>query len=155
MMKKFTLYLLIFGMAASFSLSSSAQSLKGSGEVFYSTTFDWGNPDDPKGWTAPEGFYFIDNVDHGYNWHWWPNDSLVATLVREPPFRSNSPEDGHLCLFAGLYNNYITANADFISIDNEVVFPTFDCSERSSVVVRYLTHFIVFIISKHGNAGIQ
>jgi hypothetical protein len=68
-MKKFTLCMLAIGMMASFCLTSNAQTknLKGDGEVFYLETFDWGNPDDPKGWTAPEGFYFEDPDDLGYN----------------------------------------------------------------------------------------
>ncbi len=145
-MKNFTLFLLIIGMAASFSLSSNAQTkdLKGSGEVFYHTTFDWGNPDDPKGWTADEGFYFEDPLDNGCNWHWWPNDSLNAILVKEPPFRSSSPEDGHLCLFAGLYNDYTTVVAELTAIYHSVVFPPFDCSDHSSVIVRYETHFMAY-----------
>ena len=65
--------------------------LKGSGEVFYETTFDWEDPDDPKGWKAPEGFSFEDPTDNGYNWHWWPNDSMNSQWVSEPPFRSSSP----------------------------------------------------------------
>ena len=128
----------------SFGQTSSAQSLKGNGEVFFYNTFDWENPDDPKGWTADEGFYFEDPLDNGCNWHWWPNDSLVATLVKEPPFRSDSPEDGHLCLFAGLYNTYTTVVDELTTIDHSVVFPTFDCSEHSSVVVRYLTNFMCY-----------
>lgn len=115
--------------------------LKGDGEVFFSTTFDWGNPADEKGWTAPDGFYMEDLDDNGFNWHWWPNDSLNAEWTFEPPFQSNSKEDGHLCLFANLYNNF-TALTDLIPVNNTVVFPTLDCSEHSSVVVRYLTNFM-------------
>ena len=60
-MKNFTLFLLVMGMMFSFGQSSKAQkALKGNGEVFYSTTFDWENLDDAKGWTADEGFYFED-----------------------------------------------------------------------------------------------
>ena len=139
-MKKFTLFLLVISMAVSFSLSSNAQTndLKGNGEVFYLETFDWGNPDDPKGWTAPEGFYFEDPDDLGYNWHWYPNDSLIAELVNEPPFRSSTPDDGHLCLFLGRYNDYRDPGDN---VNNAVVFPTFDCSEHSSVIVSYETSF--------------
>jgi hypothetical protein len=132
------------GMMMSFGQSSNAQNLKGSGEVFYHTTFDWGNPDDPKGWTAPEGFYFEDPDDTGFNWHWYPNDSLKAILVNEPPWRSSSRDDGHLCLFAGRYNDYLTAVGDWTAINNDVVFPTFDCSSRTSVIVRYETSFMAY-----------
>ena len=143
-MKNFTLILLIIGMMMSFGQSSNAQTpLKGNGEVFYHNSFDWENPDDPKGWTMDEGFYFEDPLDNGFNWHWYPNDSLKSALTNEPPFRSSSPEDGHLCLFANEYNPF-TQLADWTAIDNYVVFPTFDCSARSSVIVRYETHFMAY-----------
>lgn len=76
-MKRFTPLVILLLMA---SVTLSAQSvnyykkgdLKGSGEIFYSETFDWGNPDDPKGWTAPEGFYMEDHTeeDLGFNFTW-------------------------------------------------------------------------------------
>lgn len=140
MKRLFTLIVLL--VLASYTLTMGQNySLKGDGEVFFSTTFDWGNPDDEKGWTAPEGFYMVDHDDNGFNWHWWPNDSLNAEWTFEPPFQSNSKEDGHLCLFAGLYNNF-TALGDLIPVNNSVVFPTLDCSTHSSVIVRYLTNFM-------------
>jgi hypothetical protein len=118
-----------------------SNSLKGDGEVFFTETFDWANPSDEKGWTLPEGYTMVDHDDNGFNWHWWPNDSLLAEWTFEPPFQSNSKEDGHLCLFANLYNNY-TPLGDLIPVNNSIVFPTFDCSGHSSVVVKYLTNFM-------------
>ncbi|MEA1877835.1 MAG: hypothetical protein U9N86_13340, partial [Bacteroidota bacterium] len=144
-MKKFTLLLAFLGLMV-FSSNAQTNSLKGNGEVFYSTTFDWGNPDDEKGWTAPEGFYFEDRVDNGYNWHWWPYDSLVAEWTKEPPFESTTHDDGYLCLFANLYNNYLDPR---IGLDNSVVFPTLDCSAHSSVVIRFETSFMNY------SAGVQ
>lgn len=142
MKKTFTLCLLALGlMLSSGQMVHAQKSLKGSGEVFYLETFDWGNPADEKGWTAGEGFYFEDPDDTGFNWHWWPNDSLVAQFTNEPPFRSTSAADGHLCLFLNLYNNYAEPRTD---VNNAVVFPTFDCSSRSSVIVRYETHFMAY-----------
>ena len=142
MMKNFTLFLLVMGMMLSFGQSSNAQTnLKGSGEVFFHTTFDWENADDPKGWTAPEGFYFEDPDDIGYNWHWYPNDSLIAEWTNDPPFRSSSADDGHLGLFLNRYNDYLDPTLD---VNNAVVFPTFDCSDKSSVIVRYETHFMAY-----------
>jgi hypothetical protein len=144
-MRKFTPFLLVMIFAITFSAKSQQTSnpgLKGNGEVFYFTSFDWGNPDDPKGWTAPEGFYFEDPTDNGYNWHWWPNDSLISQWVSEPPFRSSSPDDGHLALLLDLYNNWLYPNT--IGVDNSVVFPTFDCSDKTSVVVRYETTFMCY-----------
>ncbi len=146
-MKKFTLLMLVLLFAISFSAQSqqtkSNHDLKGSGEVFYSTTFDWEDLDDPKGWKAPEGFYMEDPDDIGYNWHWSANDSLVSQWVQEPPFLSTTKEDGHLGLHLDQYNTHL-ATEDFVSVNNSVVFPTFDCSSKSSVVVRYETSFMCY-----------
>ncbi len=136
-MKKFTLLLAFFALVGY--TVSQAQSLKGNGEVFYTNTFGWENPDDERGWSLPDGFYFEDPTDNGYNWHWWPNDSLDAQWTKEPPFQSTSKEDGHLCLFSNLYNNYLDPR---IGLDNSIVFPAFDFSDRSSVILRYETNFM-------------
>ena len=66
---------------------SNINNLKGSGEVFFYESFGWGNPDDPRGWTQPEGYYMEDPTDNGFNWHWWPNEGLDAYYVKEPPFQ--------------------------------------------------------------------
>ena len=131
-----------------FVLSVSAQSqktnnpsLNGSGEVFYLTTFDWENPEDDKGWTAPEGFYMEDPDDNGLNWHWTPNDSLISKWVQEPPFQSTSKEDGHLALLVDAYQSHLDED-DYVAVNNTVVFPPFDLSDRSSVIVRYETTFM-------------
>ncbi len=142
-MKNFTLFLLAIGLAFTFNQSANAQSkdLKGNGEVFYLETFDWEDADDPKGWKAPDGFYFEDPDDIGYNWHWYPNDSLKAQFTNEPPLRSTSAADGHLCLFLNRYNDFLDPRTD---VNNSVVFPTMDCSEHSSVLVRYETSFMAY-----------
>jgi hypothetical protein len=144
-MRKFTLLLAMLGflIGGNSQAQNTSGTLKGSGEVFYYNSFNWGNPDDPKGWTADEGFYMEDPTDTGFNWHWWPNESLVAMYVNEPPFQSTSKEDGHLCLFAGKYNDYLSSG-DATAIDNYVVFPTFDCSDKGSVILRYETNFMEY-----------
>ena len=81
-----------------------------------------------------------DPTDNGFNWHWWGYDSLVTpNLTREPPMESTSAQDGSLCLFADLYN---LGYSPRLNVDNSIVFPPFDCSSRSSVVVRYETCFM-------------
>ncbi|MBT3749174.1 MAG: T9SS type A sorting domain-containing protein [Bacteroidetes bacterium] len=138
-MQRLIIALVYFVLVSSYSLgqdSSTSDDL----EIIYSETFDWENPDDPRGWTMPDGYYMEDPNDTGFNWHWWPNDSLVADLTFEPPFRSTSASDGQLCLFANLYNNYVDAPAR-TSINNSIVFPLIDCSEHASVIVRFQTSF--------------
>lgn len=136
-MKKFTLLLALFGfLATGF---SQAQDLKGDGQVIWSTTFDWADPDDPRGWSVPEGYTMIDNAGFGFNWHWWPNEPLIADWTKEPAFQSTSKEDGHLCLFLDYYN-MIQGTAD--NVDNSIQFPLIDCSAASSVIVEFETHLM-------------
>ncbi|MFA5816515.1 MAG: T9SS type A sorting domain-containing protein [Bacteroidales bacterium] len=114
--------------------------LKGNGQVFYLETFGWENPADAKGWTAPAGYYMIDPKDIGYNWHWWPNDSLATSrLTKEPPMRSTTAENGNLCLFLDRYNDGLDPRVD---VDNSIVFPPIDCSSHGSVIARYETCFM-------------
>lgn len=144
-MKKITLVfgvlLLALCLSNPFSLRAQSHDLKGNGEVFYSEDFGWENADDPKGWTMPDGYYLEDPDDIGFNWHWYPNDSLVAEWTFEPPFQSTTKENGHLCNFLNIYTNWVPLG-DQTLVNNSIVFPTIDCSSRSSVVVRYETHFM-------------
>ena len=116
-----------------------APGLKGNGKVFFLETFGWKNDADPKGWTAPAGYYMLDPTDNGYNWHWYGKDSLVAQWVKEPPFLSTSADNGSLTLFADKYNEYKDPT---IPLDNSIGFPPFNCSSHSSVIVRYETVFM-------------
>jgi len=127
--------------------SKAIPGLKGNGQVFYLETFGWENLNDPKGWTAPEGFYMLDPKDIGYNWHWWPNDSLVSSiLTREPPMRSTTAENGSLCLFLDQYNEGKDPRVD---LDNSIVFPPIDCSTHGSVIVSYQTCFMCYNDSEY------
>ncbi|MFA6128962.1 MAG: T9SS type A sorting domain-containing protein [Bacteroidales bacterium] len=141
----------LFTLALAFCLISQAfaqvkqpatPGLKGNGQVFYLETFGWENPSDAKGWTAPAGFYMQDPDDIGYNWHWWPNDSLVdSKFTKEPPLRSTTAENGTLCLFLSRYNEFVDPRVD---VNNSVVFPMMDCSSHSTVVVSYETSFMCY-----------
>ena len=122
------------------SVKAQEKSLKTNPTIFYRETFNWGNPADPKGWTAPPGYYMEDPLDNGYNWHWWPNDSMNCSWIAEPPFQSTSKADGHLCLFGALYNNHKEL-PDLASINNSIVFPSIDCSSHSSVILQFETNF--------------
>ena len=138
-MKKFTLLLALFAFVAA---GVSQAQTKGNGEVFYSTTFDWADDTDERGWKAPEGFSMIDPDDNGMNWIWYPNDSLISTYVNEPPWTSTSHDDGSLCLPLNRYNeDRIDARVD---VNNAIQFPAFDCSAHSSVILRYETSFMSY-----------
>jgi hypothetical protein len=145
-MKRFSTLILVLLLAGQAFIQAQtkpvASGLKGNGEVFFLETFGWGNPADPKGWTAPAGYYMLDPKDIGYNWHWWPNDSLVtARLTKEPPMRSTTAANGSLCLFLDRYNDGLDPRVD---LDNSIVFPPIDCSSHGSVIVRYETCFMCY-----------
>lgn len=123
--------------------NSAAGHLKGNGQVFFTETFGWENPDDPKGWTAPPGYYMLDPDDNGYNWHWWPYTGMKADYTDEPPLESTTRMNGCLNLFMNRYNDGI-ALGDKPTVNNSIVFPKLDCSGRSSVVVRYETSFMCY-----------
>lgn len=141
-MRKFTLLLVMAGLFAATAAQAQMPGTKGNGQVFYSETFGWENPADEKGWTAPAGYYFLDPLDIGYNFVWWPAGlGFVDRLTQDPPLNSTTKDNGCLALFVERYNQggLLTVN-----LDNSVVFPTIDCSQHSSVVVRYQTHFMAY-----------
>jgi hypothetical protein len=119
---------------------------KGNGEVFYTETFGWENPADPKGWTAPAGYYFIDATDYGFNWVWWPGDvGFVSKWTQDPPLRTTSQANGMIANFVEKYN--MDNNESELNLDNSFGFPPIDCSQHSSVIVRYQTHFMAYSVA--------
>lgn len=141
-MRKFTLLLALAALFAVTLAPAQTPGTKGSGEVFFSETFGWGNPADPKGWTAPAGFYFEDPNDQGTNWVWWPPDlGFVNRYTQDPPLQSTTRENGFLALFLEGYNME-TGELIERNVDNSVVFPPVDCSQHGSVMVRFQTHFM-------------
>ncbi len=116
------------------------KSLKGNGEVFFTQTFGWEDPSDERGWSLPEGYTLLDPDDNGYNWKWYhPGDSIIAQYTAEPPFQSTSWEDGALYLPLNEYNNYLDPR---LTVNNSLEFPRFDFSDKSSVILRFETHFM-------------
>ena len=92
------------------------------------------------GWKLPDYCYIEDHLGNGFNWHWWPNDSLISDRIAIPPFQSTSKEDGHLCLFGGLYNNYREL-PDLQDIHSSIVFTGIDCSQYPSLILQFETTF--------------
>lgn len=141
-MRKSLLLLALACLLAAGTTPAQTPGLKGNGQTFYLETFGWENPADPKGWTAPAGYYFEDPTDIGFNFVWWGNDSLNDyKYTREPPMRSTTAENGHLLLFL---SNYNLINDPRVPVNNSVVFPVIDCSAHSSVVVSYETCFMSY-----------
>lgn len=111
---------------------------KGDGKVFYSETFGWENPSDPKGWTAPTGYYFLDPKDQGTNFGWW-RGRFDGTGTHDPMLQSTTKDNGCIALFMEIFQ---VPGSPEIRVDNSVGFPVLNCSAHSSVVVSYQTHFM-------------
>jgi len=145
-MRKFTLLLALIGLVCmNVAQAQVKPGTKGDGEVFFTETFDWANPNDPRGWSMPAGYYIEDPLDLGYVWHWYPNIRFDARWTNDPPFESRTPQDGHLALFLDKYN---WDNGTELNTDASIVFPKMDCSARSSVILRYLTHFMSYSVAR-------
>ncbi|MFO7617448.1 MAG: T9SS type A sorting domain-containing protein [Bacteroidales bacterium] len=145
-MRKFTLLLALAAFVAVTVAPAQTPGTRGNGEVFFSETFGWENPADPKGWTAPEGYYFLDPLDIGYNWMWWAGDRPhVANWTDDPPVRTRTQANGMIALPLDKYN--MDNNNAEINLDNSIGFPPIDCSQRSSVIVRYQTHFMSYSVA--------
>jgi hypothetical protein len=114
--------------------------LKGGGDIFWETTFNWQNPADPKGWTLPSGWSIKDNSDLGNLWV-WRNDTIKGnfTSVTAPAWFT-SRDDGFICLPMDEYNSrggITTSNAS----DSYIETPLINCSAVSSVVVKFNQYF--------------
>ncbi|MBT5427065.1 MAG: hypothetical protein HOK84_12770, partial [Bacteroidetes bacterium] len=60
-------------------------SFKTEGEVFFSETFDFGDPSAERGWTLPEGWQIVDEGDNGTYWEWRAGtDSIKGNYTFEP-----------------------------------------------------------------------
>ena len=113
---------------------------KGGGDVFWSETFDWENPADPRGWSYPEGWTVTDATDRG-NVFIWTKDTVRGnyTTVAPPSFFATRA-DGFLALPMDWYNTRDGVVTD-IGMDATITTPKIDCSDKSSVVVRFSQYF--------------
>jgi len=112
-------------------------SVKAGGDVFWSTSFNWGDPD-TKVWSLPEGWAVTDVTDLGNFWMWRsPYDTLGGCCTKEGPSKNfRTPLDGYLVLPADEYNRRDgvgTSNA----MNATIVTPVIDCSSKTSVTVKF------------------
>lgn len=118
------------------------QQLKGEGDVFYSETFDWEDPADPKGWALPAGWLIMDVNDFGHHWVWRAGtDSIKGRYTTQPGhIYSKTPEDGYFVLPMDEYNF-----ADNISTMNEGLawfqLPALDFSNRPGIILKLSQNF--------------
>ncbi len=112
-------------------------SLKGSGEVFWSTTFNWGNVD-TKEWTLPDGWVIKDLAELGNYWMWRsPYDTLGGCCTKEGPSKNfKTPLDGYIVVPADEYNR-----RDGIGTSNGmntyIITPVINCASKTSVTVKF------------------
>jgi len=158
-MKKFTLILaglciaaISFGQAVKTGLSSPVKAepvtavsddltVKGSGDVFWSTSFNWGNVENGE-WAAPAGWDIVDVADLGNPWMWRsPYDTIGGCCTWNGPASFfETPLDGYIVVPADEYNardGVITA----VGMNTNITTPPIDCSAKSSVVVKAIQEF--------------
>ena len=118
-------------------------SLKGNGDVFWSTTFGWRDASNPQGWSLPAGWGIVDEADLGNFWKWSePGDSLggCCSGTQTAPSHFVSRDDGYILVPADPYNNRdgITVTSE---MNTHITTPPIDCSSKSSVVVKFNQYF--------------
>lgn len=117
-------------------------SFKTEGEIFYSETFDFGDPTSDRGWTLPEGWLIADDADEGLFWTWRAGeDSIKGQYTFEPGHRySLTPEDGYFVLPLDEINNLDGAATEFAG-PAWFQMPSIDCSDHPSVILKMRQYF--------------
>ena len=114
--------------------------VKGSGDVFWSTSFNWINPADERGWTLPDGWAIADGADLGNVWM-WRNDKLGGNYTDQgAPSHFVTGDDGFIAVPADEYNSrdgVTTSN----NINTTITTAPINCSGVSSVVVKFSQYF--------------
>ncbi|MFA5814461.1 MAG: T9SS type A sorting domain-containing protein [Bacteroidales bacterium] len=112
--------------------------LKGNGQVFWQEHFDWENPNDPKGWTAPAGWVIEDLSadDTGFVWA-WTRDSMQGPFAHRDGgyiLNSTTRENGFLAIDLdnlNAYKNY----TDMLYVNSSITLPVMDFSTHPSVIL--------------------
>ena len=141
MKRIFTVGLFLIIMTSGF---TQMKNLKGDGQIFWEENFDWGNPDDPKGWTAPEGWIVEDNSydDNGYVWV-WTRDSMQGPFAKRDGgyiLNSSTGDNGFLAIdldYLNAYKNYM----EMLYVNSSITLPKIDCSNHPSVIIAFQQMF--------------
>jgi hypothetical protein len=117
--------------------------LKGGGDVFWSTSFNWGDPA-TNTWTVPEGWTLKDNTDFGNPWMWRsPYDSVGGQFIYQkmgPPRHFATPLDGYMVIPIDEYNFRDGIETKNVA-DTYFMTPPIDCSSKTSVTVKFNQYF--------------
>lgn len=111
---------------------------KGAGDVFWETTFDWGTGEDETSFDMPDGWIIVDNTDWGMPWMWRAaTDTVGGNYTTQGPSPNFlTPEDGYIVLPSDEYNALDGVTTDN-AVDTYIQTPPIDCSDKSSVVVKF------------------
>ncbi len=113
---------------------------KGSGDVFWKTSFNWADPTSDRGWSLPAGWTVKDNLDLGNFWV-WRNDTIKGNYTSQPaPSFFVTGKDGFIAMPIDEYNSRdgitTVSNADAY-----IQTAPINCSNVSSVVVKFSQYF--------------
>jgi len=136
--------------------------LKGNGQVFWQEHFDWENPNDPKGWTAPAGWKIEDLSadDNGFVWT-WRKDSLQGPFSRRDGgyiLNSTTRENGFLAIDMD-YHNAGKAYMEMLYVNSSITLPLMDFSGHPSVILslqqmfKYLNNPSMVVRVSNDNGG--
>ncbi len=155
-MRKFTLILALtllfsiaygqtvvpYGKTAAKVYQEPVKSLKGEGDVFFLETFDWADPDSPRGWTLPEGWLIVDDNDLGHYWEWRAGtDSIKGKYTFEPGhIYSKTKDDGYFVLPIDEYN-YVDGVQTGNGANAWFQLPSIDCSGKVSIILKFRQYF--------------
>lgn len=132
--------ILLMTMVCLMGLASVEQThrLKGNGKIFWEEHFDWGNPNDAKGWTAPAGWKIEDLSadDNGFAWV-WTKDSMQGPFARRDGgyiLNSTTRENGFLAIDLDNLNAY-RQYTDMLYVNSTITLPVMNFSTHPSVIL--------------------
>jgi hypothetical protein len=156
--------LLLLALIGLTGLASFAQThrLKGNGQIFWEEHFNWENPADDKGWTAPAGWKIEDLSadDNGFVWV-WTKDSMQGPFARRDGgyiLNSTTRENGFLAIDLDRLNAG-RAYTDMLYANSSITLPLMNFSTHPSVIMSLEQMFKYFntprmvIEVSHDNGG--
>lgn len=121
--------------------------LKGNGQIFWEEHFNWENPNDAKGWTAPAGWKIEDlSVDDAGLFWGWTKDSMQGPKARRDGgyiLNSTTRENGFLAIDLD-YLNAARAYADMLYVNSSITLPVMNFSAHPSVILNLEQMFKYF-----------
>ncbi len=121
--------------------------LKGNGQVFWEEHFNWENPADAKGWTAPPGWKIEDLSadDNGFVWN-WTKDSMQGPFARRDGgyiLNSETRNNGFLAIDLD-YLNAGKPYGEMLYANSSITLPVMDFSTHPSVILSMQQMFKYF-----------